>query len=337
MVALLLSIAIGFAQPKELTWQQALDKIAPHMAGFKVSKDQEKNELSLTRIIKQAGLPIGEERTGLAGGWPGFLIDYSPNPVKVQGMDAVIVKICRIVQAPRHDPNESVLAVFVRTGNRMKASRLREALTQNGTEFVEVSCEYAAFSGSRLVTAGLDGWGSNAPHPCVRVWERRRGGWFLSNEKTAPFESFVSPRLTLNPKGEVTIEQMTGRTYPRYLSACHATALLTYRQKLVLDNGKLRTVSFRLVDSPFNLLDRLFKAICDSDKSFICSSSASAEVARQILALSPRPHTDDDTFFSDGEGTYCRKIAIPKFSIWFHFAKKGGKWVVAKLTPYKRV
>lgn len=337
MIALLLSISICAAQPKELTWQQALDKIAPHMAGFKVSKDPDKNQERLTRIIKIAGLPIGEERTGPAGGWPGFLIDYSPDAVKVQGMSAVIVRISRIVQAPRHDPSESVLAIFVRTGHRMKASRLREALTQNGTEFVEVSCEYAALSGSRLVTAGLDGWGSNAPHPCVGVWERRKGDWFLSNEKTAPFESFVSPRLSLNPKGEVTIEQMTGRTYPRYLSACHATALLTYRQKLVLDSGKLRTVSFSLVDSPYNLLDRLFKAICENDKVFIRRSCASAEVARQILALSPRSHTDDDPYFSDGRGTFCRKIAIPKFGVWFHFAKKDGKWVVAKLTPYKRV
>lgn len=315
-------------------WQAALDRLAPHLAGFRASgRNPGANGRRLDRLLTRLRLnPRHDARTHKDV--PGLWVWPEEGVLPVAGASGATYALISwgSMDQIKDAPDDSWRILFRPVHRRRRRSAMVAEFVDRGT----VLPRYVALTGRTLAVSGLEDYWTNEAHVALECYRKDNGGWQDCGTKIAECESWDPPPLRLAGNGRTILPvRFSSRTYPERLSACHATADLTYEEEWAIRSGKPKFVWRRLRDTPFNTLDRLYDAICESDTSTIRRHSLNPSLARRIGALHSRTYvgTPEIRFpnsVSDPEG---RVIGVENLRTTFHFARRRGRWVVTRLGP----
>jgi hypothetical protein len=321
------------------SWQQILDRVAPRMADFHAEQGTSRQtEIRFMRVLDALGLRASyDRRTQTQTQTPGYYLLSMDGVVPVVGAkDGAAVFLHHTTEKPTYEPDDTVLAVFLHEGSRMRGYILERFTGDEGTRFQSVSPTHAALAGDRLLVSGLYRWFSNGAQVAVQSYARTANGWSPMAEKIAEFESWNPPRLEISPDGKSVLPVLfESRTYPKHLDACHATAELTYVEQWEFPGGRPKLAWKRLRDTPYNVLDRLYAAIESKDVRAIRRRSASRLVRQGLVALHARalrgrPAVEFPNSYSFGDATV---LGIENLQTTFHFGRRHGRWMVVRLGP----
>jgi len=334
MVPVLLALVL---QPSRSAaeWQQCADKIAPYMADFKIGPNEGNGAARFTRILAKIGLHAKYDAMTRKQ-IPGLYVMPSSGVILVVGDKAYLVWLRRIYSNRQSGRYTSATVLFEPSQGCMRASVLSTSEGDRDWEtFPLIMPKYACRSGSVLAVSGLFGWYSNAPQVAVQTFRCSAGVWKPGTEKIGKYQCEEPPLLSLGRNGTIEIARFQSRTYPNFMNSSHAAADLSFVEKWRIVRGEVRCVYRRFRMTPYNQLDQLYSALCHSKIDLIRRLSANEKVARAIFALHDRTKTGNPGVFYPGgrcsiDGTI---IGINNLRVWFHFVRKDGKWVVAKLTP----
>jgi len=331
-----LIVASLLLAPPPFDWQEAADKIGPHIAGLDVSKIGVRESCNrFTRILGKLGMRASYEpaqKKQKPGLYIHGMVNIAVSQPNEKGALAFVFR--------RADPKENyyddggALVAFFWKGRKAKGYVL--ASDQSGEELIEP--ESAARLGKDLVISGLHNWFGNGAQIKVQSYRLDGGKWRLRAEKTAEFESWGSTGVRVSKDGSRFMPvRIESRTSPKFLEAGHATAHLSYIEEWRFPNGIPKLAWKRLRDTPYNALDDLYRAIKQRDRKTIAYRSSNKAIAQKLVNLYPM--TKNGYPVVEFVNSYCdsdaKVLAVENLRLWFHFVKKDGKWVVAKLTPYK--
>ncbi len=332
----LLVVASLLLVPPPFDWQATADKIAPHIAGLNVSQIGIRESCNrFTRILGKLGMRASYDPAQKKQK-PGLYIQVMVSIATSQPNE----KACLAFVSRRADPKENyyddggALMAFLWKGRKAKGYVL--ASDRSGEELILP--ESAARLGKDLVISGLHNWFGNGAQIKVQSYRLDGGKWRLRAEKTAEFESWGSSGVRLSKDGSRFMPvRIQSRTSPKFLEAGHATAHLSYIEEWRFLNGIPKLAWKRLRDTPYNALDDLYRAIKQRDCKTIAFRSSDKAIAHKLVSLYPM--TQKGYPVVEFVNSYCdsdaKVLAVENLCVWFHFAKKNGKWVVAKLSRYK--
>lgn len=330
---------LAISQVSQLdNWQQAIDRIAPFMSDFKVEKDNDRMNKAFAQIVAKVGQKAWFDKEAKKQ-HPGLYLFPYGGAIPVSGAGGgTMAWICRVNQTDSEDAYGSVLAYFAKERGKMRGWSLRQNTGANPwAVYGDGRPDHACRPGEYLVASGMEGWTSNFPSAYAEVFHIVDGNWVSVSRLESEYQAEEAPQLSLSKDGAIVIAPVLSTTYPKHLSACHATAQLAYEEKWTISSGQLKLVYKRLRMTPYNQLEKLYDALYRGDEKLIQGLCVNSDIAKEVVALKPRTAKGSpDTSFPNGNcSTDSKQIGVDNLRTWFHFTRRNGRWVVAKLMPYE--
>jgi hypothetical protein len=313
----------------EFAWADALDKLAPHMAGFKASADApRRNTQRLQKLIDKLHLgPRTDPKTKKPV--HGLYLNWDEGVFPVAGVpDATFALITWGSTAGSGGGGFFSSNVFRKVRGKWTCDCV-------GDDH-EVFPRHVLLTGNTLVVSGLADWMSNGANVAVRSYRLRDGMWVPVATAIAEYESWDPPKLRLAKNGrDILPVRIQSRTYPRFMSACHATAHLTYEEEWRFVAGRPKAAWKKLRHTPYNVLDRLYDAIRRRDAGEIGRRSLNGTIAKRLLALYRRSRSGEPDVLFPRSYSYgeAKVLCIKNLQTVFHFGRHNGHWVVTRLEP----
>jgi hypothetical protein len=318
----------------KLTWEQAVERIAPHVSGFQViTNDLEGSKKRFEDAIKRAGIYTYIYDSSKPKKY-GYFLETEYGLVNVGGKSkGIAVLLVRGYSCDEFYNYESALVLFLTQGGKV----VPEVVEVFAESFYESYLpENAVITNDKLFVSGLDYWRGNGPRAAVYVYKQSKNGWRKTDSIHANYESWGTSGLKLSKSGK-TIQpvRVISRAYPKNMNASHADAQLSYEEQWSFPNGipKLDWKNER--DTPFNALDKLYFAITKGDEKFIRRYSSNENIAKQLISLKKNARIGYS--FIEFPDSICwadsKIIGLQDLDVWFYFERKNNRWVVSRLKP----
>lgn len=312
-------------------WQRMLDSLAPEFRGISFRGKNSKSVLAgFERALHSAHLYIEQWEDKPK---PGLYLPNNDPCCALKGTsDGAIALITARISPDKWD-NVGCLALLRKAGQEWKA----EVIAANSDVYDLIWPQDALIHGGRLWIGGEMGWPGNASVEAAWAYQKSDDSWSRFGAIQSAYQTESSVRLVLDAKNSCPAPvKVVSRTYPKNLDACHATACLAYEERWAFPNGKPTLVWRRRADTAYNALDSLYGAYTDRDAKRVRSLCATEGLAKRILSLKEGTTRYPDTSFPPPYvRIHASKIGINSLHTWFHFARRGSRWVVVKLSPLK--
>lgn len=336
--ALFMAVAFNLANPAplRLDWGAALDRLAPKLQHFRVSRDYETTAWRFVQALDRAGIraryDFDRQRQ-----IPGFYLALRRGVARVRGArEGIVVFLHRVTQRAGLWPDDSMLVYFCRVDDAMRAYpllRYKESLEGLMPDSAVLT------RGKELVVSGTDAWMGNGPRVGVRTFRRAGRSWLHTGTMTSEFESWGAADLELSAsRRRVLPLRIESRTWAKNLNSSHWSANLAFEEQWSFSGGKPRMDWKRLRNTPFNALDRLYLSIIQGRWTAVREACLNGSVAKRLLALAPKaasgePYLDYPGSISSTESTV---IGLENLGVRLHYVRRRGKWLISRLSTIPR-
>jgi hypothetical protein len=257
---------------------------------------------------------------------------YTVFPIAhVQGLTGSSVVTAYVVE-PKDKSAILMRALFYSNKGKPKFSILC-----GGDEAFEYMPASGVYDGKYLVFSGTY-WDTTSPHVQFFVYQRKGRTWIKTGESESKHQREHAPPIRLaRDLRSIAPAEYDSYWYPTYIEYPGTGKTIVHRERWVFRNGKMRLVSDIRVDSPLSTLDYLYRAICRNDKVSVRKWSASLRIYRRLLMLRERIASGSPmvAIHEGKRGKVTKEYALRNLGVWFQFVRKGDRWVVGKLTPYR--
>ncbi len=187
--------------------------------------------------------------------------------------------------------------------------------------------------GGTLVLGGLRGWYGNGARYGLQTFKRKNDTWYRTSAATTEHECWgltVRPRILRG-----ALVEMQSRDYPKSMNACHATAQSAKLETFRLIDGRIRRVGERRMNTAFNRLDDLAGALDVHKLIVIRQIVPLAKLRKRVLQVwndvGSNPSIECVRSICTSDASTYGWTGTDGKPIWFHFAKRSGQWVLARV------
>ncbi len=185
--------------------------------------------------------------------------------------------------------------------------------------------------GNHLVLGGALDWFGNGPRYELQTYERKKSRWKFTSAARSTHECWGGALSKSFLTGESLA--LISRTYPKYMNASHAAALLAVKENFRLQNGRVVRTGQTLISTAYNTLDSLAGALRANNIPLIADivpDTANRAKLRQSWAkVGPVPSVSSKNSYNSVDGTVYTWGDWANPEVTISFERSGKRWVVS--------
>jgi hypothetical protein len=227
----------------------------------------------------------------------------------------------------------SLLVLFHRQGGRPRFSII------DGADSMDIINPFSAvYVGGRLIVSCLDNLIGSHPTVGFITYIKRKGEWKAVRHATTNYRSYRAPILRLSADGKhIQPVRFRCETYPASFESGHVAANVPYTEQWSFPNNRPKRDWRRVNDSPYHAVDLLVRAFKRRNIADIKRRCLDKSISKTLLShmkgnlsgLSPI-RCDWSPKIKEWDS-----FLVEEWKLVLHYRRWHGRWVVAKLTPYK--